>query len=207
MSDDDRGAGEGARPDLAPDAVGDAEGARVAPMVCGRWWRRADLMDALSVSVRTLQNHVTSGDIERREGDDFPEYRPRNTPWVQGRVQRGRKGAQVVQSTPAHRDEAAPVEPVATGDPSAVAHEELAAELADLAARVEELEELRTDVAEDVAHGTHQGEGGPSGRSEREEDTERADTLSGWRAVCVAVLVRLKLLLDAIIRAIRGERG
>jgi hypothetical protein len=72
-----------------------------------------------------------------------------------------------------------------------------------LAERVAELEDWRDARA---PHG-QEGDGAPYGHGDAREGDQRSDTLTGWRAVCVAVLVRLKLLLDAIIRTLRGERG
>ena len=162
--------------------------------------------EVLGVTLRTLQRRMKSGDVERVEVPGEPDrVRIKLTKWSTDRL------AKAQTESPARH--------VATQDATG---DDVSRHVADLATRLDALERqlgerlehvgheeaadeefLKVDHADHAGH----GEGGPSGRSERDVDAERVDALSGWRAVCVAVLVRLKLLLDAIISAIRGERG
>lgn len=171
----------------------------------------------------TVQRRIIAGDITREEGADRPWYSLHDSKWT--RAQLARSGWRATPGGAIHdRDDATPADTpddTPSSPPWKVAHEDLAArleglaedvganldatreELADVGAR---LEELRAEVEADVYHGTHEYTGGDSGPSKRVEDDRHAEVLTGWRAVCIAILVRPKLLLDAIMNAVRGER-
>jgi len=167
---------------------------------------RDALCELLGVTPRTIQRRIHAGDITREEGADRPWYSLHDSKWT--RTQLARSGW---KSTP--RGDIVGGD-VATGadtpgdtqsrPPWKAAHEELAALLEDTRA---DLEDMRAEVAETAraSKPIPEDTGGDSGPSERDGDDRRPDTLTGWRAVCMAILVRLKLLLDAIMRVVRGE--
>ncbi len=144
--------------------------------------------------MRTLQRRINAGDLERVEIKDAPVHvRILPTTWSLGKLAEIERRA----------DDAAPAPtPPTVADilerDGLVTH----ADLEQLDQRVAELEDL---IESREAHTGEHATGAPYGHADARADDQRTDALSGWRAVCVAVLVRLKLLLDAIIRSLRGE--
>ena len=149
----------------------------------------------LGVSVRTLQRRINAGDLERVDIPGAPVHvRILPTPWSHGKLAEIERRDSDAATSPAP-----PVVADILERDGLVSH----ADLEQLGERVADLEdwiESRETTREDAT-------GSPYRHGDGREGDQRADTLTGWRAVCVAILVRLKLLLDALMRVVRGERG
>ena len=154
-------------------------GVTPAPIICGRTWSKSELADVLGVSVRTIQRHVSQGDIAREVRDGVGVYRPLNTSWVRGRH----------RGVTCHPSGVTPMTRGGDMSPPGEKLEELSEEIRQLAGVVEKLRESTQER--------------PRDEEEDVSDTRSTDRPPGVRGVLVGLLMWLKSLLDAILKALR----
>ena len=145
--------------------------------------------------MRTLQRRIKAGDLERVDIPGAPVHvRILPTSWSL---------AKLAEIERRDDDAATSATTGGVGDILERGAPMSQADLERLGERVADLE----DALYSRPNPSHGRERAPYGHADGRADPGKADTLTGWRAVCVAVLVRLKLLLDALILTLRGERG